>query len=64
MEETRHIVPAYLRKAEVAKFLSVSVRTLSQWCRRRLPLHSSPNNSLTQRRLTIRSSPSIRLASS
>lgn len=40
MEEPRYIEPAYLRKAEAAKFLSVSVRTVSDWCRRGiLPYH-------------------------
>lgn len=40
MDEPRSIEPAYLRKAETAKFLSVSVRTVSDWCRRGiLPYH-------------------------
>lgn len=36
--------PGYLRKAAAAKYLNVSVRTLSDWTRMRLVAHIKPSN--------------------
>lgn len=36
--------PGYLRKAAAAKYMNVSVRTLSDWTRMRLVAHIKPSN--------------------
>ena len=36
--------PGYLRKAAAARYLNVSVRTLSDWARMRLVAHIKPSN--------------------
>ena len=36
--------PGYLRKAAAAKYMNVSVRTLSDWMRMRLVAHIKPSN--------------------
>ena len=36
--------PGYLRKAAAAKYMNVSVRTLSDWTRMRIVAHIKPSN--------------------
>ncbi len=38
------VKPGYLRKSAAAKYLGVSIRTLSDWARMRLVAHIKPSN--------------------
>jgi hypothetical protein len=44
--------PGYLRKGAAAKYLNVSVRTLSDWMRMRLVAHIKPSNRVCLFRIT------------
>jgi len=35
-ETTRGVSPAYLRKADAARYLSISIRTLTEWMQKRI----------------------------
>ena len=43
-QNNSQVKPGYLRKAAAAKYLNVSVRTLSDWAKMRMVAHIKPSN--------------------